>query len=88
MNSGIGFQEIVLVTVLVLILFGAKGVSGIMRDLGKLFGSLKKYRDEFTRELMAITEPPHDEKKIRTTERESIRRNCLRLAKELSIEER
>ncbi|OGJ89302.1 MAG: 5-formyltetrahydrofolate cyclo-ligase [Candidatus Raymondbacteria bacterium RifOxyA12_full_50_37] len=37
---------------------------------------------------MAITEPPHDEKKIRTTERESIRRNCLRLAKELSIEER
>ena len=77
MISGIGFQEIILVAVLILVFFGPKGVSGIMRDLGRFVGSLKKYRDEFTRELMAISEPVVDQEEIRRNERERIQITLL-----------
>lgn len=83
MISGIGFQEILLVGVAILVFFGPKGVSGIMRDLGKFVGSLKKYRDDFTRELMAISEPVVDEEEIRKKERTRIRTASLQTMKDL-----
>ena len=56
MFSAIGLQEIIFTGVVVLILFGPRGASGIMRELGKFFGTLKKHRDEFSSELMSITD--------------------------------
>lgn len=77
MPSGSGFEEIILIAILVLILFGPKGVAGIMRDLGKLTAKLKKYRDEFTRELMALNEPVRSEAEIRADERKRIRKTMM-----------
>jgi 5-formyltetrahydrofolate cyclo-ligase len=88
MISGIGFQEIIFIAVLILIFFGPKGVSGIMRDLGRFVGSLKKYRDEFTRELMAISEPELDEAALQKNERKRIRKVCKTAMEELEDEER
>lgn len=83
-----GFEEILLVGLLVLILFGPKGVGGIMREAGRMVGKLKKYRDEFSRELMAMSEPVRTEAEIRDTERKRIRKSCRHSLNELSPEAR
>ena len=86
MLSGIGFQEIMFVAAAVLILFGPKGASSIMKDIARFFGTLKKHRDEFSREFMAITNdtkpgPPQDE--IDINRRKEIKENCLKAVKEI-----
>src|SRR5512133_2266887 len=83
MPSGVGLQEILLIGVLVLLLFGPKGVSGIMRDVGRWTGRLKKYRDEFTQELMAISQPEPDHAALRQAERRRIRAQCLKAMQEM-----
>ena len=87
-NAGFGLQELVLIGVLVLLLFGPKGVAGIMRDLGRMVAKLKKYRDEFTRELMAMSEPVVTPEEHRKAERKRIRDNTIRSMKEMDTEQR
>jgi len=88
MADGIGLQEIILIAILVLLLFGPKGVSGIMRDLGRWTGKMKRYRDEFTRELMAMSEPVFTPEEIKQNERKRIREQCKKAMVELQPEER
>lgn len=88
MFNGIGVQEILLIGVLVLLLFGPRGVSGVMRDLGRWTGKLKRYRDDFTRELAAIEEPELTPAEIRKKERERIRRERRKAMAELPADER
>jgi 5-formyltetrahydrofolate cyclo-ligase len=88
MLDSIGFQEIFLVAVLVLLLFGPRGISGIMRDLGKWAGSLKRYRDDFTREMMALSEPVRDEARMKEEERARIRKRAKSAAAEMTAEKR
>lgn len=46
-----GWQEILLVLVIVLILFGAKRLPELARSLGQSMNEFRKAKDEFDREL-------------------------------------
>lgn len=48
---GFGTQELIIVVVLVLILFGGKKIPELMRGVGKGVGELKKGLDEGKRDL-------------------------------------
>jgi 5-formyltetrahydrofolate cyclo-ligase len=88
MPNGIGFQEILLIALLVLLLFGPKGVAGIMRDMGRWVGKMKKYRDEFTRELMAMSEPEFTPEEMKKNERARIRKLMRKVLAEMAPEQR
>jgi len=53
----IGGQEIVVIFLIVLLLFGAKKLPELARGIGKSMGEFKKARDEFEKE---ITRAEHD----------------------------
>lgn len=46
LSGGVGWQEVLLVLVVVLIFFGAKRLPELARSLGKSLGEFKKGRDE------------------------------------------
>jgi sec-independent protein translocase protein TatA len=56
MNTPIAFmnlggQEMMVIFVIILLLFGAKKIPELARGLGKSMGEFKKARDEFEREI-------------------------------------
>ena len=56
MNAALAFmnlggQEMILIFVVVLLLFGAKKIPELARGLGKSMGEFKKAREEFEREI-------------------------------------
>lgn len=59
--GGLGGQEMVLIFVVILLLFGAKKIPELARGLGKSMGEFKKAREEFEREIVK----GEDEVKIR-----------------------
>jgi len=50
----IGTQDMVLVFLVVLLLFGAKKLPELARGLGKTMGEFKKAREEFDREITHV----------------------------------
>ncbi len=48
---GFGGQEMILVFLIVLLLFGAKKLPQLARGIGKSTGEFKRARDEFEREI-------------------------------------
>ena len=57
----LGGQEIIIIFVVILLLFGAKKIPELARGLGKSMGEFKKARNEFEREITRA----EDEVKIR-----------------------
>jgi 5-formyltetrahydrofolate cyclo-ligase len=55
MDMGVGFSEILLVLVLVLIFFGSKELPHFIREGARLFGKLRGYTDKVKRELNDLT---------------------------------
>lgn len=55
--GSLGGQEIVVIFLIVLLLFGAKKLPELARGIGKSMGEFKKARDEFEKE---ITRAEHD----------------------------
>lgn len=56
MNTILGFlnlggQEMIIIFVVILLLFGAKKIPELARGLGKSMGEFKKAREEFEREI-------------------------------------
>lgn len=49
--GGLGGQEMMVIFVIILLLFGAKKIPELARGLGKSMGEFKKARDEFEREI-------------------------------------
>jgi sec-independent protein translocase protein TatA len=47
----IGTQELIIIFVIILLLFGAKKLPELARGLGKSMGEFKKAKDEFEHEL-------------------------------------
>lgn len=47
----LGGQEMLVIFVIILLLFGAKKIPELARGLGKSMGEFKKARDEFEREI-------------------------------------
>ena len=57
---GLGSQEILLILLLVLILFGAKKIPEIMRGLGQGIREFKQASQEAVDEVKSLTEEPPD----------------------------
>ncbi len=47
----LGGQEMIIIFVVILLLFGAKKIPELARGLGKSMGEFKKAREEFEREI-------------------------------------
>ena len=56
LQTGLGFMEILVIVAALLLLFGPKGMSELVKDFVKIIAKIKVYRDEFTSELMSITD--------------------------------
>ena len=57
---GVGGQELAIILVLVLILFGAKKIPEIMRGLGQGIREFKQASQEAVDEVKSLTEEPPD----------------------------
>lgn len=58
----IGWMEVLLIMVIVLLLFGASRLPALARSLGKASSEFKKGRDEGEQEKSAPPEKPQDRK--------------------------
>ena len=56
MGFGIGFQEVLVIAVLFLILFGPSKLPQMARDLGKFVNEARRSLDEFKSEIVAADE--------------------------------
>ena len=65
MGFGIGFQEVLVVAVLFLILFGPSKLPQMARDLGKFVNEARRSMDEFKSEIVAADEDDEENVKRR-----------------------
>src|SRR5690348_8134988 len=54
---GIGIEEIVLIFVIALFVFGPERLPSLARDIGKMVAELRKASDELTAEFLRADEP-------------------------------
>jgi Tat protein translocase TatB subunit len=66
---GIGGQEIVIIGLLVLVIFGPNALPRMARDLGRFVGEARRSIDEFKEELTANEHDEDDEKNKRKKKR-------------------
>ena len=71
MLGNLGFPEIMIILVIVLLLFGAKRIPEIAGSMGKGIKEFKKNINEATRDL--DTEPPRYDNRLNTPDIESSR---------------
>jgi len=60
MGFGIGFQEVLVIAVLFLILFGPSKLPQMARDLGKFVNEARRSMEEFKSEIVAADEDDED----------------------------
>jgi Tat protein translocase TatB subunit len=60
---GIGGQEIVIIGILFLIIFGPSKLPQMARDLGRFVGEARRSIDEFKDELTAASDEDEEDKK-------------------------
>jgi Tat protein translocase TatB subunit len=60
---GIGGQEIVIIALLFLVIFGPSKLPQMARDLGRFVGEARRSIDEFRDELTAAADEDEEEKK-------------------------
>ncbi len=65
MGFGIGFQEVLVIGVLFLVLFGPSKLPQMARDLGKFVNEARRSMDEFKSELVAGDEDDQENGKRR-----------------------
>ena len=58
----LGGQEMMLIFLIVLLLFGPKKLPGLARGIGKSLGEFKKARDEFENEILRGSHEADEEK--------------------------
>lgn len=68
MLGGIGAQELLLILLVILLLFGAKKIPEVARGLGKGMNEFKRAMRETQDELTKV-EPPAEEKKTNSEEK-------------------
>ena len=61
MGFGIGFQEMVIIGLLFLVLFGPNKLPRMARDLGRFVADARRSIDEFKEELTAASEDDEEE---------------------------
>ncbi|QYJ15126.1 Sec-independent protein translocase protein TatB [Rubrobacter xylanophilus DSM 9941] len=73
---GVGPQEIVIIGLLVLIVFGPSKLPQMARDFGRFVGEARRSIDEFKEELTAgYEEEPEERKKSRSPGRKGLERD-------------
>jgi sec-independent protein translocase protein TatB len=65
MGFGIGFQEVLVIAVLFLILFGPSKLPQMARDLGKFVNEARRSMEEFKSEIVAADEDDEENVKRR-----------------------
>ena len=77
MIGNLGFPELLIIMVVILLLFGAKRIPEIAGSMGKGIREFKKNINEATREVTAETKPPlESESQSRLTSAELERRRA------------
>ena len=77
MLGNLGFPEIMIILVIVLLLFGAKRIPEIAGSMGKGIKEFKKNINEATREISSETAPPPaSEPRLTSAELEQRRRSA------------
>jgi len=65
MGFGIGFQEVLVIAVVFLILFGPSKLPQMARDLGKFVNEARRSMEEFKSEIVAADEDDEKNAKLR-----------------------
>ena len=65
MGFGIGFQEVLVIAVLFLILFGPSKLPQMARDLGKFVNEARRSMEEFKSEIVAADEDDDDDENVK-----------------------
>jgi sec-independent protein translocase protein TatA len=76
MFGNLGFPELLIIMVVILLLFGAKRIPEIAGSMGKGIREFKKNINEATREVTAETRPPLESETPRLTAAELERRQA------------
>jgi 5-formyltetrahydrofolate cyclo-ligase len=88
---GVGFSELLVIAVLVLLFFGSKELPMFMREAGKLFRKAREYTDTVRRELEQITretDPIPSFSQEVTDKKKTLRKRFSEARKALTDEER
>lgn len=94
MDMGIGFSEILLVLILVLVFFGSKELPIFMRKAGKIVGELRMYTNKIRSELdlmaYSVNDAPNSQPEISPLQQKKIeiRKKFIELRKEIPLEQR
>jgi 5-formyltetrahydrofolate cyclo-ligase len=92
MDMGVGFSEILLILVLILIFFGPKELPRFIREGARLIGKLRGYTDRVKRELnditTSITPAPVSSENVTDEKKKELRRKYSAARKALTPEER
>jgi sec-independent protein translocase protein TatB len=72
MGFGVGFQEMVIIALLFLVLFGPNKLPQMARDLGRFVNEARRSIDEFKEELTA--EYDEDDKENRESKGKTLKR--------------
>jgi len=65
---GIGPQELIIIGLLVLVIFGPKKLPGMAKDLGRFVNEARNYTDEFKSELTSSGEIKEPQRPVETSE--------------------
>ena len=94
MISGLGFFEIIIIVLIVLMFFGSKELPRFIREAARMIGKLRLYSEKVRRELNEVTNITSDiaspEKSFRdevTEKKNKVREICLKKRKSLTEEE-
>jgi sec-independent protein translocase protein TatA len=71
--GGLGGQEMIIIFLIVLLLFGAKKLPELARGVGKSMGEFKKARDDFEREITRSEQEVKRREETKTKEEEELR---------------
>lgn len=91
MISGLGFFEIIIVLLIVLMFFGSKELPHFIRESARLLGKVRKYSDKVRRELNEVTQMTNIENNVYedvNMKKGKIRKICMDNRKSLTEEER
>lgn len=92
MISGLGFFEIAVVFLLVLLFFGSKELPFFLKETGRFIGKIRRYSDRVRRELDDVTrlmDSDHQQYHDETADKKKrLRKNCRNACKELSDQQR
>jgi TatA/E family protein of Tat protein translocase len=71
---GVGPQEMVVIGLLLLIVFGPSKLPSMARDVGRFVNQARRYKDEFQSELVSVPEdePPEHEKTFNLSIKEGV----------------